>query len=54
MCLLQSCKGEDDVSPIETIDQDDDNTKAVINEQYTYKMPVIFHVFYKNASDTTQ
>lgn len=54
MCLLQSCKGEDDVSPIETIDQDDDNTKTVINEQYTYKMPVIFHVFYKNASDTTQ
>lgn len=54
MCFLQSCKGEDDVSPTETLDQDDDDTKAVINDQYTYKLPVIFHVFYKDTNDTTQ
>lgn len=54
MGLLQSCKSEDDLSPTEVIDLDDDNTTAVINDQYTYKLPVIFHVFYKDASDTTQ
>ena len=42
------------MSPTETLDQDDDDTKAVINDQYTYKLPVIFHVFYKDTNDTTQ
>lgn len=38
------------------IDQDDDNTTAEINESYTYKLPVIFHVLYSadNESEIKQ
>lgn len=54
LCLSQSCKSNDDLTPTDTVDLDDDKTTAVINDTYTYQLPVIFHVFYKNARDTTQ
>lgn len=49
-----SCKSEDNEPLSISGDQDEDNTTAVLDESYTYKLPVIFHVLYTNASDTNQ
>lgn len=37
-----------------TIDEDEDATTAVVNDQYVYKLPIIFHVLYQDANDATQ
>ena len=36
------------------IDQDEDNTTVTIDENYVYKLPVIFHVLYSDRNDKTQ
>ncbi|SFG38915.1 zinc-dependent metalloproteinase lipoprotein, BF0631 family [Prevotella sp. KH2C16] len=62
MCLavlalfLASCSEGDapSGSPKVAVDEDEDKTTAVIDESYTYKLPVIFHVLYQDASDESQ
>ena len=36
------------------VDQDEDETTATIDDNYTYKLPVIFHVLYNDEKDATQ
>lgn len=36
------------------IHEDDDNTTQTIDDNYTYKLPVIFHVLYSDANDQNQ
>jgi zinc-dependent metalloproteinase lipoprotein len=36
------------------VDEDDDNTTQTIDDNYTYKLPVIFHVLYSDATDKSQ
>lgn len=54
--VLAGC-GKDDVVTTESIDitnQDDDNTTATIDGNYTYKLPVIFHVLYTEDNDSVR
>lgn len=57
LLLLASCTKDEvvtsphpDTPPV--ADQDDDN--ATVTDDYTYKLPIIFHVLYQNAADTMQ
>lgn len=45
-----ACSSDDgpQQDPTPKVDLDDDQTTAELNESYTYKLPVIFHVFYKD------
>ncbi len=56
--ILTSCKQEDSLGSNTTqssaVDEDEDNTKATIDDNYTYKLPIIFHVLYQDANDQTQ
>uniref|UniRef100_A0AB33J696 Peptidase M43 pregnancy-associated plasma-A domain-containing protein n=1 Tax=Prevotella sp. GTC17259 TaxID=3236795 RepID=A0AB33J696_9BACT len=57
LLLLASCTKDDIVTPSKhhisaAADQDDDN--ATVTDDYTYKLPIIFHVLYQNAADTMQ
>ncbi|HEY9550729.1 MAG TPA: zinc-dependent metalloproteinase lipoprotein [Prevotella sp.] len=60
--LVVSCKSDDEVNESSkkttpkaaVYDQDDDNTTQEINDAYRYKLPVIFHVFYSDATKSTQ
>lgn len=54
--LLCSCGGDDGLNKTtETgVDEDDDNTTAIINDDYTYQIPVIFHVIYSDEKDPLQ
>ena len=36
------------------VDQDEDETTATIDDNYTYKLPVIFHVLYNDEKEATQ
>lgn len=57
MCglLLASCGGDDGLDDSkEVADMDDDDTKATLDDGYTYRLPVIFHVLYKDAGDLNQ
>ena len=53
---MVACSDKDDPAtpPTKEVDQDDDNTTATLDENYTYRLPVIFHVLYKNAADPKQ
>lgn len=54
--MLTACGGDDggsgDVKP--KVDQDEHTTTATIDESYEYKLPVIFHVIYKDGNDASQ
>ena len=57
--LLTGCGGDDGLKDKETTvveinDDDDDNTTATIDDSYTYKLPVIFHVLYRDRNDPRQ
>ena len=54
--FLASCSSDNISSGPTTVavDEDEDETTAVIDESYTYKLPVIFHVLYKDALDESQ
>lgn len=55
--LSVSCGGDDGrkaEEPVVDLDLDDDNTTEPIDENYTYTLPVIFHVLYQDADDSTQ
>ena len=57
MCalMLSSCGGDDGLGDDkEVVDMDDDDTKATLDDGYTYRLPVIFHVLYKDANDLNQ
>ena len=57
MCglVLASCGGDDGLGDSsEVIDMDDDNTKAALDDGYTYRLPVIFHVLYNDADNLNQ
>lgn len=57
LCLtFSSCKSSDDDAGTAgtTEDQDDDASAAAINDGYTYRLPVIFHVLYSDKSDASQ
>ena len=57
MCalILSSCGGDDGLGDDkEVVDMDDDDTKATLDDGYTYRLPVIFHVLYKDANDLNQ
>ncbi|MDD7461532.1 MAG: zinc-dependent metalloproteinase lipoprotein [Prevotellaceae bacterium] len=55
---MTSCGGDDGLNktsvPTDTYDQDEDETPAVIGDDYVYQLPVIFHVLYKDEKDKTQ
>ena len=56
-CVVTACGGDDGVSEggkQQVEDQDEDDTKATLDENYEYKLPVIFHVIYKDANDASQ
>lgn len=53
LCIGLSACSDDETVAVDT-DQDDDNTTASIDETYIYKLPVIFHVLYKDKNDATQ
>ena len=36
------------------VDEDDDDTQTTIDDEYIYRLPIIFHVLYQNAEDATQ
>lgn len=54
--LLAACGSDDDVVGYKpsASNQDDDNTTSVINDSYTYKLPVIFHVLYTDDNDSVR
>ncbi|KXB78814.1 zinc-dependent metalloproteinase lipoprotein, BF0631 family [Prevotella sp. DNF00663] len=57
LLLLASCTKDDVVATPKTGEptttkQDDD--KATITDTYTYQLPIIFHVFYQDATNMTQ
>lgn len=55
LCLtFLACGGDDGRTEKNTTHEDDDDTKEVINDSYTYKIPVIFHVLYSDKGDELQ
>ena len=55
--MFAACGGDDGQekeAPKTVEDQDEDDTKATLDDTYEYKLPVIFHVLYKDASDVSQ
>ena len=57
--LLVGCGGDDGRTndggeSVVDLDLDDDNTTKTIDDNYTYTLPVIFHVLYQDAADSTQ
>lgn len=55
LALLAACGDNDgDPAAVVTVDQDEDHTQATIDDSYTYRLPVIFHVLYQDANDPTQ
>ena len=56
--LLSNCGGDDGIknppTKIDINDDDDDHTTATIDDSYTYKLPVIFHVLYQDRNDEKQ
>lgn len=58
LCALSllSCKDKEISidSPVVTPDGQDRDNDSITGDNYTYHLPVIFHVFYKDATDTAQ
>ena len=57
MCalILSSCGGDDGIGDAEEgVDMDGDDAAASLDDGYTYRLPVIFHVLYKDAKDLNQ
>ena len=54
--LLAGCGGDDEVVGYKSsaTNQDEDTTTSVINDSYTYKLPVIFHVLYTDDNDSVR
>lgn len=54
--MFAACSSDNDAPEQRptTIHEDDDNTTATVDDNYTYTLPVIFHVLYKDASDQSQ
>ena len=57
--FLTGCGGDDGMNEkapqvVEINDDDDDNTTATIDDSYTYRLPVIFHVLYRDRTDPLQ
>ena len=54
--FLVSCGGDDGKSDPVAVenDQDDDTPSTEVNDDYTYTLPVVFHVLYKDAADSMQ
>lgn len=56
--MLSACSEDNDDSEAKTqqteYDEDDDNTTAQVNDDYVYQLPVIFHVLYSDATDSSQ
>lgn len=57
-CLFSGCVEESNeerkTTPASLTDEDEDNTKAMIDDEYIYKLPIIFHVLYRDQNDRTQ
>jgi zinc-dependent metalloproteinase lipoprotein len=51
--VFSSCK-DDESTTSNKVEEDDETTTSTINDSYTYNLPVIFHVLYQNAADTSQ
>lgn len=54
--LFTACSKDDNVA-VETTsitNQDDDDTSETIDDDYTYKLPVIFHVLYTEDNDSVR
>ena len=49
-----ACGGDDGLTEKNHSSEDDDNTEATIDESYTYRIPVIFHVLYQDQNDALQ
>jgi len=57
--FVASCRTDDDLGnnkqdPHTEYDQDEDNTTKEINDSYVYRLPVIFHVIYKDKTNAKQ
>lgn len=56
--MLTACGGDDGLTDTTTenaaTDQDQDSYTGTIDSNYTYQLPVVMHVLYRDASDTTQ
>lgn len=55
--LLSACGGDDGLGTTDEStlpDQDQDGTALTLDSNYVYKLPVIFHVLYQDASDESQ
>lgn len=55
LCLM-GCKEQETTidPPIKSVDGQDRDDDEITGSNYKYHLPVIFHVFYKNSSDTLQ
>ena len=55
LCLMGCKDNEVTISqPFKTADGQDKDNDTITGDSYVYHLPVIFHVFYKNPSDTLQ
>ena len=57
LLLMASCGGDDGLGPAtatDVADQDQDETKSPVDDNYEYQLPVIFHVLYQDKDDATQ
>lgn len=55
LCLaFLACGGDDGRTEPNSSHEDDDDTKETIDQGYTYKIPVIFHVLYTDKNDELQ
>ena len=57
LMLMASCGGDDGLGPAtatDVADQDQDETKSPVDDNYEYQLPVIFHVLYQDKDDATQ
>lgn len=56
--VLGACNDDNDglakKSYSQVVDEDDDDTKATLNDDYFYQLPLIFHVLYQDIDDPTQ
>ncbi|MBQ6062003.1 MAG: zinc-dependent metalloproteinase lipoprotein [Prevotella sp.] len=55
LCMVfLSCGGDDGRTETNSSHEDDDDTEETIDDNYTYKIPVIFHVLYADQGDELQ
>lgn len=54
IAILSSCGGDDGVNDKEKEKEKENETAETISDDYEYKLPVVFHVLYKDKNDQKQ